>query len=374
MTTVPLNDLKRTFAAHADALHAAATRVMESGWWLLGPDTRDFCAAFADYLGGGDCIGVANGTDALEITLRAMSSRAGVAADRDEIVVAANAGGYSTVACHLVGLTPVYADVDAESLLLSVDAAVAATTARTIAVVATHLYGGLLDVPALRRALDAAGHERVAIVEDCAQAHGLRGCGGTAGGFGDAATFSFYPTKNLGALGDGGAIVTRDVGLADSMRKLHQYGWARKYVIDVPYGRNSRLDEAQAAMLHALLPHLDAANAARVAILDVYATAAPSGVSVVRSAAGTVAHLAVVRTAARDALRAHLAERGVASDVHYPVLDCDQPGLTGMTFRIADDLRESRAAVREIVTLPCFPTMTREEIDQVSDALANFRP
>lgn len=376
MEIIPLNDLKRTFDVHGDALRDAASRVMRSGWWLLGPETRAFCAGFADYVGGGECIGVANGTDALEIALRAVASDGRFSPRGDEepaeVLLAANAGGYSTVACRLVGLTPIYADVDPVTLLLSIDAAVAATSARTVAVVATHLYGGMLDVPALRRALDAAGRERVAIVEDCAQAHGLRGCGGMAGGFGDIATFSFYPTKNLGALGDGGAVLTRDADLAGAVRALHQYGWSRKYAINTPFGRNSRLDEIQAAMLHVLLPHLDRANAARVAIVDAYAAALPAGLSLVASPAGNVAHLAVVRTSAREALQAHLAAHGIASDVHYPILDCDQPGLADLPFRVADELRNSRAATAEILTLPCFPTMTRDEISRVCEALAAF--
>ncbi|WP_231029489.1 DegT/DnrJ/EryC1/StrS family aminotransferase [Sphingomonas sp. IC-56] len=354
-------------------------QVVDSGWWLLGPRTRSFCEAFAEYVGGGECIGVANGTDALELALRvvAADSRFGGGSEDGElpeVVLTANAGGYSTIACHLGGLLPVYVDIDADTLLLSIDAAVAATSSRTLAVVATHLYGGLVDVPALRRALDRAGRRHVAIIEDCAQAHGLRGRDGMAGSFGDLATFSFYPTKNLGAFGDGGAVLTRDADLAKAVRTLHQYGWSRKYAIDTPYGRNSRLDEIQAAVLHSLLPHLDGANAARVSILDAYADAAPAGVSVVRSPQGSVAHLAIVRTPARDALQAHMTANGVTTDIHYPILDCDQAGLAKLPFHVAPgDLPNSRAATQEILTLPCFPTMRKDEIAKVCDALASFK-
>jgi aminotransferase EvaB len=375
LASIPLNDLKRTFDAHGPALLAAASGVMQSGWWLLGPKTREFCDAFAAYVGADACIGVANGTDALEIALRTIAQDARFGArgsDRSEVVTVANAGGYATVACRLAGLTPVYADIEADTLLLSIEAAVAALSPDTVAVIATHLYGGLINVPALRRALDDAGRRDVAIVEDCAQAHGLRGCGGMAGAFGDIAAFSFYPTKNLGALGDGGAILTSDETLATAVRALHQYGWSRKYVIDTPHGRNSRLDEMQAAMLHVLLPHLDTANRARVAILDAYAAALPASMSLVRSPLGTVAHLAIIRTSDRDALKAHLTEYDVASDVHYPVLDCDQPGLSGLPIRVVGPLENSCAATREILTLPCFPTMTRDEVAQVSKALATF--
>ena len=190
-----------------------------------------------------------------------------VLGDRDaashEIVTVANAGGYTSTAAKQVGLVPVYADVEEGSQLLSINAAVGALTARTIAVVATHLYGNAVDVRALRAAMDRAGFAGVMIVEDCAQSLGARIGDRITGSMGELATFSFYPTKNLGAMGDGGAVVTGNADLAASVRRLQQYGWSAKYEITARGGRNSRMDEIQAAILSAMLPHLDANNSER---------------------------------------------------------------------------------------------------------------
>ncbi len=246
--SVPMNDLSRIVGPGSGDVIEAATRALRSGWWLNGGETRGFCEAFAAYVGTDHCTGVANGTDALEIAMRAL-----LVTGRNEgreVVTVANAGGYTSIAARLIGLTPVYADIEEGSQLLDVGSAVAALTDETALVVATHLYGGLVDVPALRAAMDAAGHAHVPILEDCAQAHGLRQKDGRmAGSLGDIATFSFYPTKNLGAFGDGGAIATSDADLLKACDALRQYGWASKYTVAMPGGRNSRLDEVQAAIL-----------------------------------------------------------------------------------------------------------------------------
>lgn len=383
MNTIPLNDLQRMYAAYADRLDQTALDVLRSGWWLNGPRNKKFCETFADYLGVAHFIGLANGTDALEIVLRVLLDEGRWSGEQtenrafgaSEVITVANAGGYTSTACYLVGCTPVYADIEQESQLLSIPSAVAALSGKTMAVVATHLYGGLIDVPALRRAMDDAGYAHVPIVEDCAQAHGLKGFGGQAGAFGNIATFSFYPTKNLGALGDGGGVATNDADLAAAVRRLQQYGWGDKYKIVAAGGRNSRLDELQAAFLSVFLPDLDAANARRLAVLDAYEKAAPAGLHVVRSRNGAVAHLAVVLTDHREQLRDHLKAHGVATDVHYPVLDCDQPGWADRPKRIGSSgLEVSRASVNRILTLPCFPTMTEEEVARVCGALSTFAP
>lgn len=347
---------------------------MRSGWWCNGPECKAFNDAFADHLGVGHCIGVGNGTDALELALRVAVAARGMAPAQAEIVTVANAGGYTTTACRILGATPVYVDIAQDDQLMSVPAAVAAVGDRTAAVVATHLYGGMADVKGLRAALAAAGHPHVPVIEDCAQAHGLRAGGDRAGAMGDIATFSFYPTKNLGALGDGGAVVTDDAGHAAALRALHQYGWSGKYTVSTPYGRSSRLDEIQARLLTTMLPRLDDANERRRRILDAYVEAAPAGVHVVRSPIATVAHLAVVLTDDRDRLRAWMTERGVGVDVHYPILDCDQSGWRDMPMRIGPSgLAVSRASVARLLTLPCFPTMTGSEVNTVRDALASFK-
>jgi len=368
---IPINDLSRLYAAHADVIERAALDALRSGWWLNGPRGRSFSEAFAAYVGVADCVPVANGTDALELALRA------VLGDRDpdshEIVTVANAGGYATTAAMQVGLAPVYADIEEGSQLLSIDAAVAALTARTIAVVATHLYGNAVDIPALRAAMDRDGFRHVMIIEDCAQSHGARIGGRMTGSMGDIATFSFYPTKNLGAMGDGGAVVTGNAGLAASVRRLQQYAWSAKYEITTRGGRNSRMDEIQAAILAAMLPHLEANNLERRRILDCYQAAAQEKVRFIDRSEGAVVHLAVALCDDRAGLRAFLTQRGIASEIHYPILDTDQPGWRGMPHREAPaGIPVSRKSVSAILSLPCFPGMTQIEVERVVLAIADW--
>jgi aminotransferase EvaB len=368
---IPINDLSRLYAAHADAIEQAALDTLRSGWWLNGPRGKSFSEAFARYVGVPDCVPVANGTDALELAMRA------VLGDRDaashEIVTVANAGGYTSTAAMQVGLVPVYADIGEGSQLLSIDAAVSALTARTIAVIATHLYGNPVDIPALRAAMDRAGFANVMVVEDCAQSHGARVDDRMTGSMGDIATFSFYPTKNLGAMGDGGAVVTGNAGLAASVRRLQQYGWSAKYEIAERGGRNSRMDEIQAAILSAMLPHLDANNAERRRILDRYETAARGKMRFINRSKGSVVHLAVALCEDRDGFRSFLSGRGIASEIHYPILDLDQPGWRAMQPREAPaGIPVSRKSVGAILSLPCFPGMTQTEVDRVALAIADW--
>jgi dTDP-4-amino-4,6-dideoxygalactose transaminase len=293
--------------------------------------------------------------------------------NQSEVVTVANAGGYSTIVCRLLGLTPVYADIEERSQLASLESAVSCVTAQTAFVVATHLYGGPLDVPLLREMLDGAGHGEIPILEDCAQAHGARVGNAIVGSLGHIAAFSFYPTKNLGALGDAGAIVTSDATLAAQVLALRQYGWKAKYEVAEPHGRNSRMDEVQAAALRVLLSGLEAGNDRRRRIIERYAAAAPERVSVVQAGAGSVGHLAVLLCDDRDALGQHMKESGIATEIHYPILDCDQPAWRGLPFRTAPgDLEISRRSVRRILTLPCFPDLTDDEIDRVCAALSQW--
>lgn len=367
--TIPMNDLRRRYVRHEADLSRIAQDVLASGYWINGPYNSAFCRDFAAATGVGHCVGVANGSDALEIALRCLVTDPA----RREVVTVANAGGYTTTACRLIGLTPVYVDIDETSQLVAIDHAVAAVGAATGAIVVTHLYGGLVDVPALRAALHAAGFGDVPIIEDCAQAHGLRGCGAGAGAFGDLATFSFYPTKNLGALGDGGAIVTNDAGLAAHVARLRMYGWGGKYDVVMSGGRNSRLDELQAAFLSALLPYVDADNERRRAIIDRYAGSAADGIELVSSPHGNVGHLAVVLSDDRGRLAKHLNARGVATDIHFPILDCDQAGWAGANQRIGPGgVEVSRRSVNRILSVPCFPELTDDEIAQVADALGSY--
>lgn len=348
----------------------AITAVLDRGQMLLGPETEAFEAEFAEYLGAAGCVTVGNGTDALEIALRAVGVSAG-----NEVVTVANAGGYATTACGQVGAVPVYVDIAASTLTMDLEEAVIAVGASTAAVIATHLYGCPVDVPRLRSMLDDAGWSDVLIIEDCAQAHGAQVDGRRVGTLGDIAAFSFYPTKNLGAFGDAGAIVTSDPEVEERARMLRQYGWRERYVQEIPGGRNSRIDEVQAAILRILLRGLDAGNERRRAIMERYteATALSESVSMVHADPpdGYVAHLAVARIREREKAAAELRAAGVATAVHYPVLDVDHPALVGRQYRTVGDLPVSVEAVAVTLTVPCFPTMSGAEVDHVCHSLAN---
>jgi aminotransferase EvaB len=345
-------------------LAQALTRVLASNSFVLGREVAQFEQEFAQHTGLAHCISVANGTDALELALRALGVGPG-----HQVVCVANAGFYSSTAIALVGAEPVYAEVDERSLTLSRDALDAALRDRPAAVIVTHLYGQLADIEPIARACRAAG---VPLLEDCAQSHGAARSGVRAGCFGDIACFSFYPTKNLGALGDGGAVLTADADLAGRVRSLRQYGWSRKYEVTRLGARNSRLDELQAAVLREKLKHLDRQNGERRAIAQRYNEAfAGLPLQLPPSVAEDyVAHLYVVRTPRRDALRHHLQQAGIATDVHYPIADTRQPALQGRFDAVS--LPVTQAACAAVVSLPCFPGLPDADVRQVIGSVREF--
>ena len=350
-------------AAFGVDLGACLQRVVDSGWYVLGPAVRDFEAAFARYLGVGHAIGVGNGTDALALALRALGVGTG-----QRVLSVANAGCYASTAIAQVGAEVGWVDVEPRRLTMAPGALAAALAGGpAAAVIVTHLYGQMADMPAIAALCQRAG---VPLIEDCAQAHGATLAGRRAGAWGAIGCFSFYPTKNLGALGDGGAVVTGDAALAERLRALRQYGWARKSAVTVPGGGNSRLDELQAAVLLAKLPRLDAANARRRAIAARYGAAFADLPLACPPAPGEahVAHLCVVRTPRRADLQAHLAAAGIASDIHYPLADHRQPVRTAP----APALPVTEAACAEVLSLPCYPGLTDEQAGLVIDAVRGF--
>jgi dTDP-4-amino-4,6-dideoxygalactose transaminase len=347
-------------------LQGAVNRVLASNSFILGPEVVAFEAEFASHVGVAQCVSVANGTDALELALRAVDVAPG-----DSVVCVANAGFYSSTAVHLTGATPLYVDVDPATLTMSTPALAQALEQRPAAVIATHLYGQLADIENIARLCRDRG---APLIEDCAQAHGAQHAGRRAGSFADIACFSFYPTKNLGAIGDGGAVVTRDERLAGRVRALRQYGWSEKYRVTRFGGRNSRLDELQAAVLREKLPHLDRQNEQRRAIARRYNRAFDGAPLRLPSSVGDdfVAHLYVVRSAQRQALRMHLLERGVATDVHYPIADSLQPAWQGR--RGTELLPVTEAACASVLSLPCYPGMTDEQVEHVIGSMLSFFP
>jgi dTDP-4-amino-4,6-dideoxygalactose transaminase len=298
----------------------------------------------------------------LELGLRSLGVSTG-----KTVAVVANAAMYGTTAVLACGAEPVFVDIDPVSLLMD-PAALAriAATRRIDVVIVTHLYGQLADMPAF---LALAEKHGFLLFEDCAQAHGARDAHGRkAGSFGAAASFSFYPTKNLGALGDGGAVVTNDAATASTLRKLRQYGWTAKYRNELQGGRNSRLDELQAAFLLVMLPLLDGWNARRREIANRYSREIRNDRIVVPPTRGAdfVAHLYVVRPADRLALQQHLAAADVGSEIHYPVPDNRQPLFDERFSECA--LPNTGDACANVLTLPCFPELTDEEVTQVIEA------
>jgi dTDP-4-amino-4,6-dideoxygalactose transaminase len=359
---VPMNDLKRRIAPLRAELDTAIGSVLTRGSFILGEACAAFESAFAAYCGVEHCIGVANGTDALELALLALGIGSG-----SRVATVANAGMYATTAILATGAQPVYVDIDPNTLLML--PAKLPESGPFDAVVVTHLYGQMADMPAV---LAASGGKPV--IEDCAQAHGAALDGRRAGSWGALGCFSFYPTKNLGALGDGGAITTNDPALAERLRKLRQYGWSRRYHAEQPRGRNSRLDEMQAAILSVMLPHLDRWNERRRAIVRAYRGALDGNrltFTLRDDSPAYVGHLCVVRAADRDRLRESLSRHGIGSDLHYPTPDYRQPAVVA-TLGDGKALPETEAATREILTLPCFPELTDAEVEAVIGALRSI--
>lgn len=356
--TVPFADLGRGLRAQRDALIAAAARVMDSGRLILGAEVEAFEDEFASWLGAGSAVGVATGTDAIELGLRALGIGPG-----DEVVTQANTCVPTVAAIERAGATPVLCDADPASAMIDPASATAAVTERTRAVVPVHLYGQCADVEPLL----GLG---VPVLEDCAQAHGAMDAQGrTAGTVGALGAFSFYPTKNLGALGDGGAVVTGDEELAAHLRRLRQYGQADRYR-HVEAGVNSRLDELQAAFLRVRLAGLEEANRRRAAIAARYDDAlAGAAIQPLARPGGThVFHLYVVRAPERDAFRDALQERGVGTLVHYP-----EPIHGHEPYRELGrgrDLAGAEELARTVVSLPLYPELTDTEADHVAEALA----
>ncbi|HWQ53037.1 MAG TPA: DegT/DnrJ/EryC1/StrS family aminotransferase [Bryobacteraceae bacterium] len=358
--SVPVNDLERHNRPILNELQEAAAAVVASGWYILGPRVRQFEAGFAAFCGAPHCVGVGNGTDALELALRAVGAGPG-----DHVAAVANAGGYGTAAILATGAEPRYVDVEPAGMSMDPRSLAAAITPRTRAVIVTHLYGYMADMPSL---LEAAGG--LPVIEDCAQAHGARLGGRHAGTWGAIGCFSFYPTKNLGALGDGGALVCSDGELAARLGALRQYGWTSKYTAGVPRGRNSRLDEMQAAILLTKLPYLEGWNRRRREIAESYGKALTGLGLELPPVCGTrsATHLYVVRSPRRDALREALGATGIGTDIHYPVPDHRQPAAVGHSWA-AVSLPVTERCCREALTLPCFPEMTGEEVRRVIDAV-----
>ncbi len=359
---VPFLDLQSIQLEQRDQLAAAFERVLHSGWYVLGDEVKRFEQEYAAYCGARFAVGVANGLEALSLVLRALDIGPG-----DEVIVPSNTYIATWLAVSHVGATPVPVEPDPRTFNLDPARIAAAITSRTRAVLPVHLYGQPADMKAI---LDIAQRHRLHVLEDGAQAHGARLHGKRLGAHGDAVAWSFYPGKNLGALGDGGAVTTNDQALAERLRELRNYGSKVKYHNDV-IGYNSRLDELQAAFLRAKLPHLDAANRHRTEIAQRYLNGL-AGLDLVLPVVADFTepawHLFVVRHRRRDALAQRLRELGVATMIHYPVAPHRQPAYAALGMA-QGCLPISEAMHAQVLSLPIGPTQSDAATDQVIAAL-----
>ena len=363
----PFLDLQSINAQYRAELIEACTRVIDSGWYISGNELSQFEQEFATYCGSAHCIGVANGLDALILTLRAWLEL-GRLQPGDEIIVPANTYIASILAISANGLTPVLVEPDAASFNLSPANARAAITAKTRAILPVHLYGQLADMPAI---MALAREHGLLVLEDAAQAHGAAIAGKRAGSWGDAAGFSFYPGKNLGALGDAGAITTQDAELAQTLHALRNYGSHEKYK-NLFKGVNSRLDAIQAAMLRVKLSKLELEMQHRRSIAAIYlqnihhpAVQLPQ----VASPEQHVWHLFVIRTGQRTALQQHLAAQGIQTLIHYPIPPHQQQAYAEWN---AQSYPLTEAMHQEVLSLPMGPTLSEGEALQVAAAVNGF--
>ncbi len=360
-------DLKQITDSFEPMLSQEVMRVVQSGWYLLGDEVSRFEKAFADYCDAQYCVGVANGLDALTLIWMAMREMYGWQAG-DEVIVPANTYIASILSVTRAGLTPVLCEPHADDALIDASRAETLITSRTKAIMVVHLYGQVCDMDAIKLVASARS---LKIVEDCAQAHGALYRGVRVGSLGHAAAFSFYPGKNLGALGDGGAVVTSDKQLARTVRAMANYGSSEKYVNRYK-GVNSRLDELQAAVLSLKLPRLDADNDRRRRIARrylremVHPDVRPLNL---HSWLGHIFHLFVVRSSRRDELQAHLASCGIQTLIHYPIPPHKQEAYKEWNHF---SLPITESIHREVLSLPISPVMTDDEVTRVIGAVNSF--
>ena len=339
--------------------------MLERGRYILGPETGAFEQEFAAYIGAQSALGVGSGTEALHLALRACGIGPG-----DEVITVSHTAVATVAAIELCGALPVLVDIDPVTYTLDPGRLEPAISPRTRAIIPVHLYGHPAD---LAQIVSIAASHGVRVIEDCAQAHGAFYDGRRAGSLGDIAAFSFYPTKNLGAIGDGGMVVTGDPALAEAARLLREYGWQERYVSQVP-GWNSRLDELQAAVLRVKLRYLDVENARRKVLAGMYDRLLADTHLILpqcRLGASHVYHQYVVGCRERDALQAHLASNGIGTLIHYPVPVHLQPAYAGR-LQTPGGMQNTEQAARQVLSLPMYPELSDDQVEQVADAILTW--
>ena len=361
---IPAADPRAQYLSYEQEIRDAVARVLDSGRYVLGREVAALEEEFAAYTGTTFGIGVGSGTEALHIALSACGVGSG-----DEVITVSHTAVATVAAIELCGAKPVFVDIERDYYTMDPERLSGAITPRTKAVIPVHLYGQPADISAIVAIAREAG---IPVIEDCAQAHGAIYDGRRVGSWGDMACFSFYPTKNLGAMGDGGMIITSDPEREQRARLLREYGWASRYISDIR-GWNSRLDEIQAAILRVKLKYLDAANALRMHVASRYDEGLSKAGLVpprVRPNVEHVYHLYVIRAPERDRLRAFLTSREIGTLVHYPVPVHLQPAYRGP--RAIDALGETEHAAGEVLSLPMYPELSASAVDSVVASIEAF--
>ena len=362
---IPVSDPHASYLSYKNEIDAAIHKVLDSGWYILGEVTREFESNFADYIGVKHCVGVNSGTDAISLALRALDIGAG-----DEVITVSLTAVATVAAIDLVGATPVLCDIDPDTRCMDASKVQGLISEKTKAILPVHLYGHPADLPALQA---IAKKHNLFLIEDCAQAHGAQIDGKMIGSFGDLACFSFYPTKNLGAFGDGGAVCTNNDALADRLRWLREYGWKERY-ISYYKGMNTRLDEMQAAILNVKLKHLEHDTQKRIAIAQTYQQAlAGLDLKLPNTKPGYrhVYHLYVVETDHREGLQAYLRDNGVGTAIHYPQAVHQQPAYN-QKIKGFNDLPVTNSLVPKILSLPMYPELSEDKQEHVIEMIRRF--
>lgn len=359
---IPLANPRAAYEEHSDEIQAAISSVLNRGNYILGQEVRAFENNFANFIGLNHCVTVNSGTDAIILALKALGIGAG-----DEVITVSHTAVATVAAIELCGAIPVLVDVDPQSYCLNPKMLKTVLSKKTKAILPVHLYGHPADMPSIMAFAKAHG---LFVIEDCAQAHGSRLNGQTVGTFGDLACFSFYPTKNLGAIGDGGAVLTNQSLLTEELVLLRQYGWRERYISEIQ-GLNTRMDEMQAALLNVKLLYLLGDNNRRKEIADFYNhNLKEAGFNLPTEAEGMVHtwHLYVIQTNNRENLGAFLRQNGVGCGVHYPQAVHQQPAYRNR-LRGADTLPVTEALVPRILSLPMYPQLPLEDVKRVCDLL-----
>ncbi len=355
---------KAQYLSHKDEIDAAIRRVLNGGWYILGEEVKAFEREFADYIGVSYGIGVGSGTEAIHLALACCGI-----GSKDEVITVSHTAAATVAAIELTGATPVLVDIEPDFFTMDPDRLEAAITPHTKAIIPVHLYGQSADIDPV---LQIAHRHHLRVIEDCAQAHGAIYKNKRIGSFGDMACFSFYPTKNLGALGDAGMVVTGDKELAQKALLLRQYGWAQRYVSNLA-GWNSRLDEIQAAVLRVKLRYLDEDNARRVRLAEIYEEKLCKNEAELPKKRGNsthVYHLYVIRSKKRDELLAFLKAKDIGASIHYPVPIHQQRAYKKLPG--CDKLTVTEQIGREIISLPIYPELAESDAQRITETIMAF--